>query len=304
MSKQPYTIESYDNERDWLAARVKSIGSSEAAAVLGYSRFCGPLGLFVRKQEGRCEDDGDNEPGAMMEWGHRLEEAMARKLEDVYEWENNQLKDPGDHALFRSTERPHITATPDRLKYDGSILEGEAQLKTSHYDAFKAWKTQVPIAYQIQCQQSMYVLGTDVTWIAVLGGGYQFKHFRVERNQRFIDRLLERLDDFWHNYVEAGVQPAADYSLSSAAALKQLYPHDNGKSIDLPPELENFGTQYDLALSQRNAADKRAKELGNLVKQAMGDATVGVLPDSTGFTWKEGSRGRTLRRKQKCGGPV
>lgn len=296
-AKAPYTVENYTSHRKWLEARMDSIGGSEAAAVVGHSRFCGPLGLVIRKRERRVEEDSDN-TAPMMEWGHLLEQPIA----DKFSAETGKvLHDPGEHCVYRSTERSHVTFTPDRMILDGPSEASFLEIKSAWYDAFKDWKERVPLGYQIQCQHSMYVTGFSEAYVAVLGNGYQFKWFMVERNQRFIDRLMDRIDRFWFDYVQKGIDPPADFSKSAHKALLSQYPEGNGQAVDLPEELAEVAAEYDRAKQEKADSTKRYDEASNRIKQAIGEATLGVLSDGTGFSWSNSGKTRRLTRKLKIG---
>ncbi len=73
MSDEPYTIEVYPSRTAWLKARLKGIGASDAAAVLGLSSYSSPYSTWISKTmppEDREEDD-------LQYWGKRLEPLIA-----------------------------------------------------------------------------------------------------------------------------------------------------------------------------------------------------------------------------------
>ena len=50
----------YTSEAEWLAERTKGIGGSDAAAVLGMSKYNSPLKVYKAKVEGISKDLSDN----------------------------------------------------------------------------------------------------------------------------------------------------------------------------------------------------------------------------------------------------
>lgn len=291
----PYTVEKYDCEFDWLKGRLKSVGASESVAVVGQSRFVSPLALWMRKREKQVSVDEDF--GPMAEAGHRLEPAISQWFQDRAEFDG-EITNPGDYTIFRSIERPHMHCTPDRLIHFVGVLMAELQLKCAYFDAFAEWKERVPLSYQIAAQHSMHVLGTDLTYIAVLGNGYDFRWFKITRNQRFIDRLLARIDAFW-GMVESGKEPPADWQ--ATAALKQRYPTSNGKMVELEGDFQTIADAYDRAAEEAADAERRKEDAANRIKQAMGENELAVLPMGGGFSWKANSRSRPFKRLPNLG---
>lgn len=51
----PVIVEHHATESEWLAARQSGIGASEAAAVLGFSKFASPYSVWGRKT-GRIDE--------------------------------------------------------------------------------------------------------------------------------------------------------------------------------------------------------------------------------------------------------
>lgn len=81
MSNEAYTIERYENRADWLRARKKSIGASEAACVLGMGRFRSAYSVVTDKLTEAVDESMDE----TAEWGLRHEPAIAKKFAEVME---------------------------------------------------------------------------------------------------------------------------------------------------------------------------------------------------------------------------
>jgi predicted phage-related endonuclease len=210
-----------------------------------------------------------------------------------------RIVNAGDFTIFRSVERPWITCTPDRLIYEGDNLVAELSIKCAYYEAAKEWNKACPLGYQIQAQHTMYVLGVDTVYFAVLLNGCSFKWHLVRRNDKWIEKMLKRLDAFWAA-IQRGEYPNVDASQATAEALARRYPRPNEGIVELPVELTELGEEYDAILKQTRDLEKRKLLIQNTAKEAMGDKPIGVLGDSTGFGWKANGHGtRTFTRLKK-----
>lgn len=291
MSGEHYTSERYESRPDWLGVgRKNGLGASDSAPLLGFSRFKSIYSVATDKTTTAI----DNEPDEMMEWGHRHEPAIAQKFAEVT---GHELTDPGEFTIFRSKERPHLFCTPDR------IVNGNAELsiKTAYFQSGKEWMQKIPLQYQIQMQHTLYVTGFDVGFFAVLIDGYKFRWHSMRRNQKWIDRMLPKLDAFWES-IQRGEMPAVDGSMATSQALARMYPKPGDGIIEAPDEYATIGEEYDAILEQANQLEKRKLEIQNCMKEIIGENKTAVLTDRSGFSWNGNGKGsRTFRRVKKVG---
>lgn len=298
MTALPYTIEAYQDAAAWKRARVTGIGASESAAVVRLSRFCSTFGMWMRKLEKRVEDDDDEQGGSMTEWGHRHEPAINTWfLDQNGEHGMHASANPGDFTIFRSKERPHVFATVDRM-VNGGMLDARSrplEIKCAWYDAAREWKERVPIAYRVQVQHQLYVTGCHEGFIAVLLNGCFAKWYREERNDRFIAKLMGRLDEFWDR-VQTKRAPDPDGHKSDLQAILKLYPQSRPESVELPDELSDAGREWDALSEQEKAIEAKKNQLKARVQNAMGPRYLARCHDDSGFSWKSGAKGRTFRR--------
>ncbi len=210
-----------------------------------------------------------------------------------------RIVNPGDCTIFRSTERPWMCCSPDRLIYEGDTLVAELSLKCAWYEAAKEWSKNVPVGYQIQAQHTMYVLGVDTVYFAVLLNGYSFKWHPQRRNEKWLGKMLPMLDRFWES-VQRGEYPNVDGSTATAEALSRRYPRPTDGLTELPTELTELGDEYDSILKQSRDLEKRKILIANTVREAIGENRIGVLSDQSGFSWQANGHGtRTLKRVKK-----
>jgi predicted phage-related endonuclease len=79
-----FTIERYENRADWLRARKRGLGASDAAPVLGMSRWRGGYSVATDKL---TEGIDESPPDETQEWGLRHEPAIAQKFAEVMKWQ-------------------------------------------------------------------------------------------------------------------------------------------------------------------------------------------------------------------------
>ncbi len=300
MSKQPYTIETYDNERDWLEARQLGIGSSEAASVSGLGRDRGQYAVWADKTSPVVIEEKDD----IVLFGHLHEPTIAAEFFRRAKLKGDVL-DPGEFSLFRRTDFPHHICTPDRLliALGPGIPYAVLELKTAYYDQAKIWQKRVPLPYMAQIQWQMHVIGVDQAFIAVLCNGYQFRWHPVKRHQRLIDRMVDKVDRFWRDHVEANVAPAPDATEAMSRSLARMYATPEPTIAELSAECDGMGTRYDKLNSLIKKIEAEKLAIKNRVQSEMQCAEYGLLVDGSGFQWSGKNGKRRFTRKKKVSVP-
>ena len=257
---------------DWLAVRKQGIGSSDAAAAVGLNPYKSQLELWLEKT-GRDTslpkiDPNDEESPAY--WGNIFEPIVAthytkrsghrvRRINAVL-----QHPDPKLPWMLANIDREVIGAD------DVQILE----CKTAGINGARLWEEGVPEYVQLQVMHQLAVTGKQAADVAVLLGGQHLEIHRIERDESMIARLvdLERL--FW-DYVVSDTPPPADGTDSAQAALRCLYPEDNGETLDFSQHTELASTYLELKSVRQSIAQQETREaqLKQVLQQAMGAAT-------------------------------
>lgn len=267
------------DRREWLEQRRHGIGSSDAAAIWGASSWQSAYSVAWHKL-GPIEDDA---PDIIQRVGHALEPFIAELFSEAT---GVETIDMGDFTVYQHRELSFLQCTPDRLTPAGEIVE----LKTASFAAAKEWKEHIPLGYQIQLSHQMAVMGADRAYIAVLINGSDFRYHPLDRNPRFERKHIAKCMDFWKTYVERGEYPPVDYSDATATALANRYREPEPTSIELPSEFDELGAEYETLSASITAAEKQKKLIQNRVKEQLGNASVGVLGDGAGFSWKGNPR--------------
>lgn len=282
MSEAFEVIECPDRE-SWRQTRRLGIGASDAAAVIGFSPWKGAVRLYNEKIGLEVEDAEETEA---MEWGRRLEPAVAAKYEEET---GRALLHLGDYTILRSTKYPWMQTTLDRwIMTEDDRGPGILQAKTAGFFKKQEWEGgEPPVYYQMQQTHEFIVAG--VTWgsLAVLIGGQKFLWCDFALNTDFAEQLIEREREFFER-VQRKEPPPFDGSEDSAALLKQLYPrHLEGKVVALPMEALQWDEELLRVKAEKKALEERERAIKNLFAEAIGDAEIGLLSSGDGYSYKE-----------------
>lgn len=269
------------SHEEWLECRRQGIGGSDAGALCGVNPYASPVTVYLDK----TGQSAEKEDTTQMRVGRKLETAVA----DFF-CEDTDKKVKRQNAIFYHPEHPFMLANVDRL-----VIGENAGLEcktTSSYGAEK-WKDgKIPESYEIQCHHYMAVTGADRWYISCLVGNSQIIHRTIERDEEIIRDLIRIEEDFWNNYVLAGVTPPPDGSAASEDIIKQRYPESNSDLLlDLPDGLEKqlIRVKEIDALAEKLKAEK--DEICQTVKEFMGEAEKAV-GTRLNVTWKTQQQNR------------
>lgn len=324
-------VETFATREEWLAARrTYGIGSSDVPAILGISRFQSPLALYYQKK-------GIEDPSPAYQeharWGQILEGPIAQRFSEET---GRAIYDPnaeGDFRILRRTDKPWMIASVDRIQAADphqahqlglALAEnvkpapraglGILEVKNAHLFMRDEWmgpeaNNQPPVEYQVQLQHQLAVSGALWGSIAALVGGVIFIWADLERDQALIDKLIE-LEDEFRLRLELSEPPPADGTESTKEVLKKIYPKDTGEVITLPPESIEWHNGLAAAKLARDKAEADFDLYSNKLKQAIGFASAGILPNGEQYTYRAQGRRemvmpacefRVLRHSKKGG---
>jgi putative phage-type endonuclease len=282
------TVERYDTEAAWLAARRRGLGASEAAAIVGLSPFLSPMDVWAAKV-GLAEPTAERE---RMRWGKRLQRPIA---EGYAEETGRTVVDPGPYTLLRSTTYPWLCASPDAFVIaSGAPGHGPGMLEIKNVSAWQRdeWDEEPPLGYQVQLQMQMLVSGFTWGSLAALLGGHELRYRDLAASPRVQSMILDALECFWRQYVQAEVPPPVDGSERTTEMLRRLYPRPQaGVVVTLPPDAVEWDATIQAAEAQIRRLDADIREAKNLLRAAIGEAETGVLPG--GVVWRH-----ALQRRQ------
>lgn len=244
-------------------SRNTYIGGSDAAGVLGMSRWSTPLAVWAEKTGQFIRPEQDSEA---MELGRELEDYVAKRFErksgkKVYRAHNKTVFHP---------DYPFLGATVDRL-----LVEEDAILECKTCAAWKSkeWEgDEIPQEYIIQCYHYMMVTGKKKAYICVLIGNQDFKWKEINYDEKLLASILKREVEFWNEFVLKKEMPAI-IQRRDTDVLAGLFPEaDEGKVIALDDEanilIETLGAnKKDLAACEA-AIEINENNLKALLKDA------------------------------------
>lgn len=271
-----------DRSPDWISTRRLGLGGSDVAAVLGLSPFATPLRVYLDKL-GRVDPLELTEE---MEWGIRLEDAVAQKFADET---GLQIARTG---MWRSRRWPWLLANPDRaIRGQSAGLE----CKTADMRYLPDWADEPPLHYVVQCVTYMAVTGARRWYLAALVGGNHWFVYTIDRDDDDIAAIVETTRRFWDLNLNRQVPPRVQRPAARAEErlLALLYPDPDGEAIQLTAEQRELVAEHKRVTSHRGELDKQATALAAQIKQFLGTKTFGYAGTRKAVSWparKDGVR--------------
>lgn len=290
--------------------RLTGIGGSDAPVILGLSPYMTPLQLWAVKTgaiESALNYDRLFGDTPQLTWGRRLQPLIAQAFEEET---NRKVVTLDDDELIRHPDIPWVIAHLDGFQ---ETKHGKGVFEAKNVIVYKRdrWIDEAPIEAKVQLQHYLSATGLPFGSIAGLIGGFDFRWEDIDRNQRFIDGLLEKEEKFWQ-CVQRDIPPIA--GSRDTKFLNTLIPVSpkkmvalDGKWVDLDAELLKVKSKIEQVETEvlKPLTDRR-DEIEAQIKQQIGDAEVATLPDGVIYTFKQTDRKgyevkpssfRTLRRK-------
>lgn len=247
---------------EWIEHRRKSIGGSDASAIIGMNNYSSPYTVWADKL-GKLPPKEDNEA---MRLGRDLEEYVAKRFT-----EETGKKVRRENNILINPDIPFAHANVDRMIV-GEDAGFEAKT-TSALNTKKFKNGEYPENYYAQCVHYMMVTGCQRWYLGVLVLGIEFKWFVIERDEGEIEALKKSEADFWE-YVKSGEAPLADGSASTSETLRTIYPESNGDTVSLMAFVDELN-QYKHLASLESDYKKMKDECANRIKAYMGEASKG-----------------------------
>lgn len=273
---------------DWLKARRSGLGASETAAVLGLNPWRTPLDVWLEKTG--PEPDGDTELNEAAAWGNVLEDPVARTTVKRYPELGKLIPSPG---LMRHPEHPWMLATLDRLlaprgKRYAAVTSALEIKTTSDMNYRLNWADGVPPAYVlVQVHQQLAVSDLPFGVVSCLYGGQKLAEpFRVDRDERVIEQIINYAGGWWQRHIVEGIRPEPTFADKSKLA--GLYPADDAAdAVPMTEELEAALGELVFAKDQIKDFTERKDRAEFVLQTAMAERT--AIADSDGearVTWK------------------
>lgn len=199
---------------EWLQARGKRIGGSEASAVVGLNPYMSNTDLWSIKTGRREAEDISDKP--YVRYGHDAEPLLRELFKlDFPEYKVGYR----DNNLFLNSRYPWAHASLDGWLQDPEGRTGVLEIKTTEILQSmqkEKWKDRIPDNYYLQVLHYMMVMEADFACLkAQLKYDYdgdiylQIRHYWIERQdvENDIRILSEKEEEFWH-HMQNGTRPA------------------------------------------------------------------------------------------------
>ena len=264
---------------EWLEARRKGIGGSDASAILGQNQWESPLSVYMDKR-GIAPEKEETEA---MRQGTDCEEVVAKRFE-----RESGLKVKRCNKLIQHPDYPWMLANIDRQVVCKGFVGLECKT-TSPFGKTDFEGGSIPANYFWQCQHYMAVTGAEEWYLAIMVFSTSFHIFRIPRDENAIAQLIEAERSFWHDHVLAGVPPYPIGSDADDEAIDQMYStarYDGVANID---DMRNDLETLALYEKEAKSLDEKIKAIKQNVKLRMGmftNANCGRWK----ITWKDQSR--------------
>lgn len=258
---------------DWLEARRKGLGGSDAGAILGLNKWATPLDVYLDKT-GQAEPIEDNDA---MYWGRTLEDIVA---DEYAKRTGNKVR--RINKILQHKDHDFILANLDRdLISQNGILECKTALRSDGWG--DDGSDEVPDSYLAQVMHYMAVTGAEFADLAVLIAGRDFRIYTITRDEDLINEIIKREVSFWNDHVLAKVVPDP----VTNADFNHRWPNDNGENIVADSDQQQRVSTLRQIKNKIKDLNSNAKELEAEIKKSMADAS--ALTDVEGkplVTWK------------------
>ena len=315
MEPKSVRVETYSSRAAWLAARWGSLGGSDVPALFGHG-YESELSLWVRLREelrGPAPDPDTFARHGQFDVRFAMGAAAEPVLRRVAELDTRlSIVRPAEIVLFRHPPlRMH--ATPDAFAL--STPPQRIRARTLHRRAraiasFKTvlghlrddWPDGAPAPYAlIQVQHELLLTGLEEAFVtAIFDLGPDTTTVRVEAHREFQEQIVERVARFWES-IQRDIPPEPRGSESDAAAIRRLFPLSRKSVAFLPPSTKELIERYESAKEAEKAARTEAEAIKQKLELLLGDAQLGVVPDSTkAISWKSHTRTEKPRTEERA----
>ena len=192
------------------------IGSTDAAAILGLSRWAGPRDVYNRIVEGyerprtfKMQRGLDLEDDVALAWS-ALNHRQIEKLASI------------DRVNGREWQRCSFDYVT--VNFPKDLVEIKT---TEHADGWGEEEDDVPTEYLIQCQVQLEAAGLRIAHVPVLvvGRGLDLRH-KVTADPEMQSNILEALARFWTDHIVPKKPPEWTASEDAYEYLRSRWPRD------------------------------------------------------------------------------
>ena len=248
------------SEEAWLKQRRSSIGGSDAAALLGKSKYNSPLDVYLSKT-------GEDEPftgNKHTRYGHLMEPVIAGVFA-----EDTGCTVHKCHRMVIDGEYEHIHANIDRQIIASGPEEstGILECKATQPQVVNNWVYDINPSWYIQLQHYLMIFGYEYGYISY-ESNREFTHLRFEADPDLQQFLRDEYKKFWEDHVLAGVPPEGN-----PEGVDEVLKPIEGKVSEVEDD-EIFDMYLELMATREERLELSKKEdrLKDSLKLIVGDA--------------------------------
>jgi putative phage-type endonuclease len=253
--------------------RRNGIGASEAAAVLGLSRYKSALDVYIDKTK---EDLSPRPETAASKRGKRLEPIVL----DMYEDEHGAVL--RDVPQMVSMRYPFMFASLDAARADnGCPVEAKTAGRYVAHQWGEPGTDDIPQEYLIQITHQMIVADKTEGDIAALLTLDDFRRYPIMLDQELAGMLVEALANFWKRVENRDAPPP-----TTGDEVERLHKRSVEAGIEADGAIACY---YRDLLETRNAMkplEKQEADLIDKIKVFMGEKDTLLLGGQPICTWK------------------
>jgi putative phage-type endonuclease len=251
-----------------LKTRQAVLGGTDAAAILGLSRYRGPWDVFAEKA-GLIKPDPTMTEDAL--WGLLLEPAILLE----YQRRTDVTILPAKR-LRRHPERRWQGGHVDGLGKD-RVLEMKTRASDNGWG--EPGTDEVPPDVKVQAEHYLAVTGKPRVDIAVLFRGSRMAIYTIWADQSILTDLTEEEAEWWHHHVILGEEPDFDGSAATTAALRALHPFDSGETLVALPHQYGLLKEFSKVRARLKFYQREEATFKQTIMAAMGDAGTLLAPN-------------------------
>ena len=261
-------------KEEWLQARKKGIGGSDAASVLGLNPYKSYVSVYMDK----IYEDKESlkETSYNMKLGNKLKNFVANEFTSI-----TGKKVRSINGILKNEKYPYALGNIDKsVVGEKTFLE----CKVTNSYSKKLWKKEIPIHYQIQCYHYMAISGASHCYVAALIGNEDFVIHKLERNEEFIYKIMELEKIFWEKYILDNNIPMPDGSDDYSKMIKDMYKYSKENTLILF-EKEDILNRYDELNKIKKDIENEKKIIEQNIQLQMKDYEVAYIGNRK-ITWK------------------
>lgn len=248
----------------WLELRRKSLGGSDAGAIVGLNKWSSPLMVYLdKKGVNNFKGNEYTRRGSWLETPirERCKEELGLMIEEV------PFMCYSDSIPFMSANIDGAVYTPCKMNINGVDVQGMGglEIKTSERgDGFE--NDEVPDSYYAQVQHYMAVLDIPYFILSVyIINKDELKYYVIKKDEVFIEKLIEAECSFWKDYVEMDVMPAPSGCSAESDVISSMFT-GSAVEIKLDGESESLCAEYLLINEEIKVLENRKAQIANSLK--------------------------------------